>query len=60
MAGFPKRETLTRLLCCRGHCPQMSTSERHRFHFERDRIRWMTGRGWLRQLLAGYLDADPA
>jgi 4'-phosphopantetheinyl transferase len=32
----------------------------HRFHFERDRIRWTTGRGWLRQLLAGYLDADPA
>jgi 4'-phosphopantetheinyl transferase len=32
----------------------------HRFHFERDRVRWMTGRGWLRQLLAGYLDADPA
>ena len=31
----------------------------HRFHFERDRIRWMTGRGWLRQLLAEYLDADP-
>lgn len=32
----------------------------HRFHFERDRVRWTTARGWLRQLLAGYLDADPA
>jgi 4'-phosphopantetheinyl transferase len=31
-----------------------------RFHFERDRIRWMTGRGWLRRLLAEYLGADPA
>lgn len=32
----------------------------HRFHFERDRVRWTTARGWLRRLLAGYLDADPA
>ena len=31
-----------------------------RFHFERDRARWMAARGWLRRLLAGYLGADAA
>lgn len=31
-----------------------------RFHFDRDRQRYIVGRGSLRQLLASYLDADPA
>ena len=30
------------------------------FRFERDRVRFTAARGWLRQLLAAYLDADPA
>jgi 4'-phosphopantetheinyl transferase len=30
-----------------------------RFHFERDRSRFITGRGILRQLLAGYLGVEP-
>jgi 4'-phosphopantetheinyl transferase len=57
--GLPWTWTLTLLLCCRGHSADEHERGR-RFHFERDRIRWMTGRGWLRRLLAEYLDADPA
>jgi 4'-phosphopantetheinyl transferase len=41
----------------------LSSDERERarrFRTESDRTRFMCGRGWLRQLLAGYLDVDPA
>jgi 4'-phosphopantetheinyl transferase len=31
-----------------------------RFRFDRDRVRWTRGRAILRELLAGYLGADPA
>jgi 4'-phosphopantetheinyl transferase len=31
-----------------------------RFHFERDRNRFIVGRGWLRALLGQYLDCAPA
>lgn len=41
----------------------LSTDERDRsqhFRIDADKERFRSGRGWLRQLLAGYLDADPA
>ncbi len=31
-----------------------------RFHFERDRVHFITGRGWLRAILARYLETAPA
>jgi 4'-phosphopantetheinyl transferase len=42
--------------------PLLSTDERERaghFHFERDRHRYIVGRGRLRQLLGQYLDLPP-
>ena len=41
----------------------LSVDERHRAQHaccESDRSRYAAARGWLRQLLAGYVDADPA
>src|SRR5947207_3284345 len=31
-----------------------------RFHFQRDRLRYMVGRGCLRLLIAGYLSVSPS
>jgi 4'-phosphopantetheinyl transferase len=42
--------------------PLLSADERERarrFHFERDRRRWVIARGWLRTLLGRYLAAAP-
>jgi len=43
--------------------PLLSPDEKaraERFYFERDRDRYITGRGLLRVLLAGYLDMEPS
>jgi 4'-phosphopantetheinyl transferase len=51
--GGPEADRLQRIL---------SEDERERaarFHFERDRIRYIAGRAQLRMLLADYLDASP-